>query len=147
MKNLRSFFTRKRVCAPLINLQGPHVRKYRAFRVFLDHNHAALSAIADLEQAYYSGRPFSLSWAGSQYEALWEAALGAVYALASLKGKPVSTLEAGLAGIDRLISEELTPHYEARSNDLVLPFDRLKADEVHITGAKAANLERIRNEL
>ncbi len=103
MKNLRSFLSQKSVCAPLVNLRGSHVRKYRAFRLFLEHNNAALSAIADLEQAYYSGRPFSLSWAGSRYEALWEAALGAVYALAALKGKPVSTLEAGLAGIDRLI--------------------------------------------
>ena len=70
-----------------MNVQGSHVRKYRAFRVFLDHNNAALSAIADLEQAYYGGKPFSLSWAGARYEALWEAALGAVYALTSLKGK------------------------------------------------------------
>src|SRR3990172_10940262 len=105
MKNLRSLFNQKRVCAPLVNLQGSHVRKYRAFRVFLEHNHAALSAIADLEQAYYSGRPFSLSWAGSRYEALWEAALGAVYALASLRGKPASALETCVAGIDRLITE------------------------------------------
>jgi len=147
MKNLRSLFHRKQACAPLVNLQGSHVRKYRAFRVFLEHNHAALSAIADLEQAYYSGRPFSLSWAGARYEALWEAALGAVYALASLKGKPLSMLEAGLAGIDCLITEELTPRYAARSNELVLPFERIKGDAVHSTGAKAANLARIGNEL
>ncbi len=147
MKNLRSLFNQKRVCAPLVNLQGSHVRKYRAFRVFLEHNHGALSAIADLEQAYYSGMPFSLSWAGARYEALWEAALGAVYALSSLKGKSLFSLETGLAKIDQLITEELTPRYAARSTDLVLPFERIKGDAVHITGAKAASLARIRNEL
>lgn len=147
MKNFRSLFHQKRVCAPLVNLQGSHVKKYRAFRVFLAHNHAALAAIADLEQAYYSGRPFSLSWAGARYEALWEAALGAVYALASLKGRPSSTLEAGLSGIDRAITEELTPRYAARSHDLVLAFERISGDAVHITGAKAANLAKIGNEL
>jgi len=147
MKNIRSLLSKKRLCAPLVNLQGSHVRKYRAFRVFLEHNHAALSAIADLEQAYYSGKPFSLSWAGVHYEALWEAALGAVYALAALKGKPISALETGLAGMDRLITEELTPRYAARSHDLVLAFEQISGDAVHITGAKAANLARIRNEL
>ncbi|HWR72549.1 MAG TPA: PEP/pyruvate-binding domain-containing protein, partial [Nitrospirota bacterium] len=147
MKNILSLLSKKRLCAPLVNLQGSHIRKYRAFRIFLEHNHGALSAIADLEQAYYSGRPFPLSWAGARYEALWEAALGAVYALASLKGKPVSTLETSLAGIDRMITEELTPRYAARSTDLVLPFERIDGDAVHITGAKAANLARIRNEL
>jgi len=147
MNKFRSLFNQKRACAPLVNLQGLHVRKYRAFRVFLEHNHAALSAIADLEQAYYSGKPFSPSWAGMRYEALWEAALGAVYALASLKGKPVSALESGLAGIDRMITEELTPRYVAGSDDLVLPFERIKGNANHITGAKAANLARIGNEL
>ncbi|MEK6743528.1 MAG: PEP/pyruvate-binding domain-containing protein [Nitrospirota bacterium] len=147
MKNLRSFFNQKRVCAPLVNLQGSHVRKYRAFRIFLEHNHAALSAIADLEQAYYSGRSFSLSWAGARYEALWEAALGAVYALASLKGKRAATLETALAAIDRSITEELTPRYAARSTDMVLAFERIAGDAIHSTGAKAANLAKIRNEL
>jgi pyruvate,water dikinase len=147
MKNLRSLLSKKRLCAPLVNLQGSHVRKYRAFRIFLDHNHAALSAIADLEQAYYSGRPFSLSWAGARYEALWEAAFGAVYALASLKGKGAATLETSLTRIDQSITEELTPQYAARSTDLVLPIERIRGDAVHVTGAKAANLAKIGNEL
>jgi pyruvate,water dikinase len=147
MYKLKALFSQKRHCLPLLNLQGSHVRKYRAFRVFLDHNQAALSAIADLEQAYYSGRPFSLSWAVAKYEALLEAALGAVYALASLKDKPESALDAALAGLDRLITGELTPEYIAQSKDLVLPFERIREDAAHITGAKAANLARIRNEL
>jgi pyruvate,water dikinase len=147
MYKLKSFFSQKRVCAPLVNLQGSHVRKYRAFRVFLEHNQAALSAIADLEQAYYSGRPFPLSWVVVQYEALWEATLGTLYALASLSGRPVSTLETVLSGIDRLITGELTPGYTAQSNELVLPFERISGDNAHSTGSKAANLARIRNEL
>lgn len=130
-----------------MNLQGSHVRKYRAFRIFLDHNHTALSAIADLEQAYYSGKPFSLSWAGSRYEALLEAALGVVYALASLEGRSVSVLETTLSGIDTLITKELTSRYSAGPSDPVIPFERIKRDDVRITGAKAANLARIGNKL
>ncbi len=146
MKNLLSLFNQKRACVPLLNVRGPHVRKYRAFRVFLEHNQTALSAIADLEQAYYSGRPLSLSWAAAHYEALWEAALGAVYALAPLKGKGAAELETSLMRIDHSITGELTPQYAARSNALVLPFERIKGEAVHITGAKAANLAKIANE-
>ena len=34
--------------------------RYEHFRKLLEHNRAALNALADLEQLYYSNRPFTL---------------------------------------------------------------------------------------
>ena len=60
MKSLLNIFSKKDVCLLLTNLQGVHVEKYRSFTDFLKHNNNALKTIADMEQIFYSGRPFSL---------------------------------------------------------------------------------------
>ena len=145
--NLVSLFSRKNACRPIINTHGSYVQKYHYFRTFLGHNHAALSAIAELEQAYYSGKPLSLCWVWTRYESLREAALGAVYSLASLNNRPTSALESVLAMLDKNINNELEPAQRARSAELVLPFGQIRKDDVLVVGGKAANLARLGNEL
>ncbi|HTG01712.1 MAG TPA: PEP/pyruvate-binding domain-containing protein [Nitrospirota bacterium] len=145
--NLASFFSRKSDSRPLINQEGAHVQKYNFFRTFLEHNRNALSAIADLEQAYYSGKPLSLGWVWTRYQSLREAALGTVYSLASLNKRPANELETVLAVLDRSISSEMEPVYKAFSSDLILPFEQIRKDNVPAVGAKAANLARIGNKL
>lgn len=145
--DLTSFFSRKPACLPLVNTQGIHVRKYQFFRTFLEHNHAALSAIAELEQTYYSGNQLSLCWVWTRYELLREAALGSVYSLATLSNRPADLLESILTILDKSINEELEPAYKARWADLILPFERIRRVDVFTVGAKAANLARIGNEL
>ena len=60
MKSLLNIFSKKDACLLLTNLQGEHVRKYQSFMDFLKHNNNALKLIADMEQIFCSGKPFSL---------------------------------------------------------------------------------------
>ena len=147
MKNLASFFSRKKICLPLENTQGAHVLKYRSFRTFLEHNRAALTVISELEQIYHSGKPLSLARIRTRYELLWEAALGAVASLGTIMGKAQQELETVLRSLDARITGELEPVFDADPVGPVLPFEQIHGDAVQAVGAKAANLARIGNEL
>lgn len=147
MKGLRSIFSRRNVCLPLVNLQGSHVRKYRLFRIYLAHNHAALKSMAELEQRHYGGWPSTLSSARGIYERLLEAAFGAVHSLELLAGKPYPALLRTLGELDETVSGELRPEYAPAAEDLVLQLERVTAAMKGIVGAKACNLAAIGNEL
>ncbi|MEW5745201.1 MAG: PEP/pyruvate-binding domain-containing protein [Nitrospirota bacterium] len=147
MTGLRSIFTRRQVCMPLINLQGTHVRKYRSFKSYLNHNHTALKIIADLEQRYYSGKPFIPTSIRTSYEELLEAVYGAIHSLESLSGTSCARLAATLAEIDNALSDDLSPRYPLLSQALVLPFEDITPELKSMVGAKAGNLAIIRNNL
>ncbi|HTG01713.1 MAG TPA: PEP/pyruvate-binding domain-containing protein [Nitrospirota bacterium] len=147
MKSLASLLSRRQSCLPLESTQGPQVLKYRSFRTFLEHNRAALTVIAELEQIYYSGKPLSLTRIRTRYEWLWEAALGAVASLGAITGKAQPELETVLRALDARITAELEPVYDSGSIGRVLPFEKIGVDSVHAVGAKAAHLARIGNEL
>lgn len=142
-------FARSNVCAPLINVRGVHVTKYRSFKTLLEHNRAAMNAMAELEHLYHSGRPFGLASVKPLYETLLEAVHGVIHAMGSLGGSSPDpeTLEKLVAGIDRSISEGLQADFTFASTDLVLPFDKITEDLLPLVGAKAANLARILNEV
>jgi pyruvate,water dikinase len=59
MKILELFSTKKS-CRLLVNLEGDIVEKYKYFKEFLGQNYQALNALAELEQIYYTGAPFSM---------------------------------------------------------------------------------------
>lgn len=147
MKNPFKLFSKNDVCKPLTNIQGRHVKKYRSFKTFLGHNHAALNSMAALEQRYHSGRPFSLAQVKINYEELLEAAFGVLYSLESLAAGTFPALESALRDIDAAISGELEPSYTVSTRDLVLPFEQLTPERENSVGAKAAHLARIKNQL
>lgn len=132
---------------PLTNVQGVHVKKYRAFKSFLNHNHAALKAMAEMEQIYYSGRPFAPESVRIKYEELLEAVMGAVSSFESLARRELPRLRDTLREIDRAVSGDISPVYESGEEILVLPFGRITPAARKLVGAKAANLAFIRNEL
>ncbi|MFZ5998639.1 MAG: PEP/pyruvate-binding domain-containing protein [Nitrospirota bacterium] len=147
MKGLRSIFSRKQVCMPLTNIQGEHVRKYRAFKSFLNHNHTALKAIAEMEQTYYSGKPFIPVAVKVKYEELLESAFGVIHSLERLSGESYPRLADVLHAIDSDLSDDLNPSYRFISHDLVLPFERITPELKNMVGAKAAHLALIKNNL
>ncbi|MFH1595689.1 MAG: hypothetical protein ABIG94_04870 [Pseudomonadota bacterium] len=53
-------FSTKRSCRLLVNLEGEIVAKYKNFKEFLNYNYQALNLLAELEQTYYTGSPFSM---------------------------------------------------------------------------------------
>ena len=131
----------------MLNTKGSHVRKYRYFRTLLAHNHAALNALAEMEQQYYSGRPFSLASARIKYEELLEAVFGVVYSLEALAGKQSEGLDNIAHKIDKKLSSELMPELSLPTSDIVLPFGAITHDLRPMVGSKAANLAMIRNNL
>lgn len=144
MKSIRDLFSKKNFCMPLINLQGPHVEKYRLFRTFLRHNQNALRSMAELEMMYFSGRPFSLLYAKKKYEELFEFLLGAVYVLNALSKDKYSSLFEICHSIDREIEKYLTPAYDAPLKKIVTQFENLRGEMKHITGSKAYNLAALK---
>jgi len=139
--------TKNNVCLPLINTNGAHVRKYRYFRTLLAHNHAALNALAEMEQQYYSGRPFSLTSARIKYEELLEAVFGVVYSLEALTRKQSEGLDNIVHQIDKKLSSELMQGLNFPSSDIVLPFGAITHELRPMVGSKAANLAMIRSNL
>lgn len=147
MKKLTGIFSGKKYCLPLINLQGFHVKKYRSFRTFLLHNHNALGILAEMEQMFYSGTPFSLDRVKVKYEELLEAVMGSVYALNTMSSGAYAGLLSKTSDLDRQIAEEFHIKREPAASEIAFFFDRITADMKNTVGAKAANLAVIKNAL
>ncbi|MBI5847798.1 MAG: pyruvate, phosphate dikinase [Nitrospirae bacterium] len=147
MKRLLSFFTKRKICQPLQQADGRVALKYRAFKTLLGHNHAALSRIADLEQIYFSGKPFSLASVRIQYEALLEGIYGIIHALELLAGRDFGMLSEKVALIDESIFENFNPRCLLTTKRLVIPFGEIEPEMTGTVGSKAVNLAMIRNAL
>lgn len=147
MKKLFGIFSRKGKCLPLSKIHGTYAVKYRFFKTLLRHNHNALNIIADMEQMYYSGKPFSLTSARIKYEELLEAVVGIIHNLNSMSGGRYSSLSHVCDAIDNELFEEFSPKCYTAMKDIVLPFEEITSDMKPIVGAKAANLAVIRNDM
>ncbi|MBI4800886.1 MAG: pyruvate, phosphate dikinase, partial [Desulfarculus sp.] len=143
----RDIFARKTECVYLAALQGPQAERYRRFRNFLRHNQGALSAMAELEQLYYSGRPFSLACARRLYDDLLESMHGVAWSLEAMTRENSAPLVALVESLDRAIWDELNPALAFASEELVIPFPRLSAQQRGLVGSKAANLAAMKNDL
>lgn len=147
MKSLLNIFSKKDVCLLLTNLQGGHVEKYRSFTDFLKHNNNALKAIADMEQVFYSGRPFGLPFMKMKYQRLRESVSGVIVSLQAMSGKEFPSLNKVVDEIDAALSEELRPAYHYATRDLVLHFEDITPELKNMVGAKAGHLAFIKNSL
>ncbi len=123
--------------------------KYNYFRKFLEHNKIALSYIADLEQMYYSGKPFSLLSVQKKYQELSEAVLAMLYNLDKLSGNKYPLLKEKLNRIDKIVSKELTPYVslKVKEKNIILNLENVYPEMKFIVGSKAANLAAIKNSL
>lgn len=144
MKRLVDFFARKR-CAPLSETRGAIASKYRYFKSLLSHNHAALTAIADMERLYYSGKPFSLTTVRIMYEELLEAVTGVIYSLEALSGNDFTVLEDAVRRMDEELFLNFNPKCAINMRHLVLAFEEITQEMKKMVGAKAANLAVMKN--
>ena len=147
MKSLLNIFSKNDVCLLLTNLQGVHVEKYRSFTDFLKHNNNALKTIADMEQIFYSGRPFSLPFMKMKYKRLRESVTGVLESLEAMSGKEFPSLKKVMDEIDTALSEELRPAYQYVTRDLVLHFEDITPELKKMVGAKAGHLAFIKTSL
>jgi len=123
--------------------------KYTYFRKFLEHNKSALNCIADLEQMYYGGKPFSLISIMKKYQELSEAVMGLIYNLDQLSNNKFPLLKDKFTQIDKAISQELTPYVplKLKDKDIILRLENIYPEMKCIVGGKAANLASIKNSL
>jgi len=139
-------FSLKRSCRLLVDEEGEVSEKYKHFRAFLIHNQEALGIMAELEQIYYSGGPFSMDSVRTRCDALVQSTRKLVEALTGLaKGK-----YAELSDICQRIGDEIGPLFRPGpfpAQDLVIPIEALTPEMIESAGAKATNLARIRNDL
>jgi pyruvate, water dikinase len=140
MKSLLNIFSKKDVCLLLTNLQGVHVEKYHSFMDFLKHNNNALKLIADLEQIFYSGRPFSLPFMKTKYKRLLESVTGVIESLEALSGQRFPSLTNRMHEIVAELEENFRPTYQYAAHDLALSFEEITPELNKMVGAKAGHL-------
>ncbi len=148
LKRVFRFFSGIRGSRPLMPADSRIAAKYRAFKYLLSHNHAALEHIAQLEQVYFGGKPFSLAAVRIVYIALLESVYGIVHALETMTGRDQPALIATLERIDDALVEHFNPqHCPLTTRRLVLPFAEILPEMKNIVGSKAVNLAIIGNSL
>jgi pyruvate, water dikinase len=147
MNTLLAKLSKKGRCTSLKKTQGEAAKKYAAFRSLLNHNHAALNVMADMEKLYYSGNPFSLTSVRIKYEELLEAVTGVIYSIEALSGRAYPALFDTVAQIDRDLFHDFNPKCEVPAGRLVVPLEEITPDMYLMVGAKAANLAAINNEM
>ncbi len=88
---LKRFSTPKE-CRILADGSSRVAQKYRHFKEFLDHNHACLSGIADLENLYHGGAAFEMDQVKNTCDGIMQAALDLTRCLNQLAGDRYETL-------------------------------------------------------
>jgi pyruvate,water dikinase len=143
--SLLDVFRKKDACELVLNVEGKVVERYNHFRSFLYLNRDALNLIAELEQVYYSGIPFSMGGVRARVEELIQTTRSLVQTLSTIaRGKYANLLDA-CDEINGQILQAFNPEPTASVGDLVLPFEALKPDMAKAGGGKATNLAIIRN--
>lgn len=145
MKKLRGIFSRGKGHEFRKAARGDISAKYRSFRHLLSHNKTALTAIADMEQLYYSGKPFSLTTIRIKYEELLEAVTGIIYAYGVLSGRDIDSLSEKVSALDEGLFHYFNPHCNSGDMRFILPFESITPGMRKIVGGKAANLAAIHN--
>ncbi len=109
MGKFLNLFSKGETCQLLVNLEGRHVSRYQFFKSLLEHNHESLALMADLEQLYYSGRPFSLAELREKIQSLSHEIENLLTDFDRLSEKKYATLSPVFLEIRDQITRELYP--------------------------------------
>jgi len=141
------FISKQDSCRVLADQHGPAARRYRHYDAFLDHNHRALRILAELEMLDRGAGLATLASIKRRAQGLLQEVKGLVESLNELSNQRYKDI---LPIYDTVVEElgSLTsPARPVVSGPLTLPFADVSAQDMPLTGAKAANLARISNEL
>ena len=118
----------------------PIRHKYRFYRSLLRHNYKALSLIAEIEQLYYSGKPFTLNQIRIAYEEILESVTGLVYCLEELTGIDYKELIGKIEEIDDSIFSKFSPSCMIPASSFTICLEDITPDMTRLVGSKALNL-------
>ncbi|MFN2354962.1 MAG: PEP/pyruvate-binding domain-containing protein [Desulfopila sp.] len=134
-------------CELLPTLDAEQTSRYKRFRRLLEHNRTALTLQADLEQIYYDNRPFMPQMVEKMSRQFLLEVDGMVNALSGMTHRDYEPMLNVLRSIERSVRDEWSGLRRHQTEDLVLPLDRIKLEQMSLVGAKAANLAHIAGEL
>ena len=117
--------------------------KYASFKMLLDSNTEFLKILADLEEKLQGRQLFGMSYVQTQSVRAVFHALRMVKNLDDLSTHHYPQLFEVLENINRKIKEELEKRKENPINEIVLPYDRIRAEMMDTVGGKNANLGEI----
>ncbi|HSW63313.1 MAG TPA: PEP/pyruvate-binding domain-containing protein [Dissulfurispiraceae bacterium] len=126
-------------------IKGENLVKYQHFRALLNHNHNALSIMAEMEQLYFGGKPFDAIMIKRNYEALFEHLLGLAKSLNAISSGRFQRLADKCRTIDGSITDALKPRQATTVGEMVLPLEAIGSDLQSRAGAKATNLAIMKN--
>jgi pyruvate,water dikinase len=144
---LRELFSTKQLGSLLTSAKGEHQARYESFRALLNHNRAALRAMAELEQIYYSDHPIDARTVRQHHAQLVEHVFGLSAALNDLSDGKFAALAEACRAIEARITAELAPRKHGNSGVTVLALAEIGPDHLPAVGGKAFNLAVLRNHL
>jgi pyruvate,water dikinase len=121
------------------------LQKYRSFKSLLAANNRALELINDLEHHFYQDSPFTLDHIVAQSEALIAEVFTIVEDLNALSEAKYAELFNVAEKIGVKILADLVRKKKLERTSLVLPLERLSAENAPAVGGKAANLGEVLN--
>ena len=144
---LRELFSTKQLGSLLTSAKGEHRARYHydSFRALLNHNRAALSAMAELEQIYYSDHPIDARTVRQNHAQLVEHVHGLATALNDLSDGKFAALPEACRAIEARIAAELAPRKHGNSGVTVLALAEIGPDHLPAVGGKAFNLAAMKN--
>jgi pyruvate, water dikinase len=120
-------------------------QKYRSFKSLLAANNRALELINDLEHHFYQDRPFTLDHIVTRSETLIAEVFTIVEDLNALSEARYTKLFEVAEKIGVKILADLVRKKKLEKTNLVLPLERLSAENAPAVGGKAANLGEVLN--
>jgi pyruvate, water dikinase len=120
-------------------------QKFRSFKSLLAANNRALELINDLEHHFYQDKPFTLDHIVAQSEALIAEVFTIVEDLNALCEAKYAELFDVAEKIGVKLLADLVRKKNLEKTSLVLPMERLSAENASAVGGKAANLGEVLN--
>ena len=120
-------------------------QKYRSFKSLLAANNRALELINDLEHHFYQDKPFTLDHIVTRSEALIAEVFTIVEDLNALCEAKYADLFDVAEKIGVRLLADLVRKKKLEKTSLVLPMERLSAENAPAVGGKAANLGEVLN--
>lgn len=144
---LFNFFKQKGACTLLTQVDGPMVEKYRHFRDFLHLNRDALNLMAEIEEAFYGGSPFSMGAVKGKVQELLTTTCSLAKTLSAVSQGKDRELTEVCETIGREIQAAFAGAPSESSGDLVMPLEAVTPHAVSLAGGKATNLATMGNVL
>ncbi|PKN43664.1 MAG: pyruvate, phosphate dikinase [Deltaproteobacteria bacterium HGW-Deltaproteobacteria-18] len=146
-ENSMPFFSKQDSCRLLADQDGPGARRFRHYDAFLEHNHRALRILAELEMLDRGAGLATLAFIQRRGAELLNQVKGLVESLNELSGHRYDELILVFDTVAGKLQALIQRERPIIDGPLTLPFPKLGAGDMPLSGAKAANLAQIANVL